>query len=117
MPSVNLNYTPLTNPFIWFANVGAFNDFIGSITVTIDSAALPPATLSAIGAVKMVPLQVYSDPILNQTFLTINLDDGSSAQVPSHDFAVDMAEKLDDLSLKYEELILSLIDAGIMSPS
>lgn len=120
MPAaINPTFTPLTDPVIWFATVQAFNQFIGSLSFTVDSVNLPPATTEAIGGVKMAELASYTPAVLAPTYVNMIADedgDGVPEQypVPTRVAYDALQAKLDALATSYDNLLTALEAAGIL---
>jgi hypothetical protein len=118
MPAAaSLTFTPLTDPIVWFATVQAFNNFIGSITVSVASGNLPAATTLAIGGVKMAELATYTPVAVVPTWVTIISDEAAdgtpeSTLVPSQEAYNDLKTKLDNLATSYNNLLTALVAAG-----
>ncbi len=114
--SASLNFTPLTDPFQFFATHTAFNNWVGSITVNISSINLPPATTVDIGAVKKASVANYNAVTLDLTYLGITTavdGDGVNRQYVAADVTT-----MDALKVKFDAIsaqLAALQDALVAS--
>lgn len=112
--SVNVNFEPLTDPFIWFATVDAFNAWAGNLTVSITSGNLPAATTDAQGAVMQAGVVNFVDNAVVPTWVVIAMDGGGGVNVPSQQAYTDLKNKVDAMALAFDALLANLKASGQM---
>lgn len=112
--NVPVNYTPLTDPFIWFANVAAFNAWAGALSVSISSSSVPAATTTENGVVKQTTVLTYTPAVITQTYFTLNTDEGS-VDLASKQYVDDLNTKVTDLATTVQSLITLMKAAGQMA--
>lgn len=118
MPAVpaTLNFTPLTDPLVWFPDKDAFNAWFASITVDIDGGNLPEATTTTFGAVKEATLAVYNPETVVPTYVNLATEDPvgnpTQTQIPSKQAYLDLLTKVDNLAIKFKALMDAQADAG-----
>lgn len=113
MPAVpaTLNFTPLTDPLIWFPNKDAFNAFMSRITVSLDGVNLPVATVTTYGGVKEATIATYVPAVVTPTYVQFATEDPAGVpvvtQIPSKQAYDDLKSKVDSLGI----LIVNLMNA------
>lgn len=118
--NATLNFTPLTDPFNFFATHTAFNAWFGDITVSINAVNLPVATTIALGAVLKASVATYVATGLTLNYLGITTDeagDGTPRQYVAPDEATmnELKTKFDALSLQLAALQNSLVASGALT--
>ncbi len=114
---INVNFTPLTNPIVWFATMADFNAFMESLTVSITSTDLPVATINDAGAVKIAAIPTFSPTALSLSYVEIVTDplgDGNYTvtNVLDQVSALDLLAKVVALENQLNALQAAMVSAG-----
>lgn len=106
--AASLNFTPLTNPLIWFPTMGSFNAFIGSITVS-------DATTADEGVVKQATLATYIPAVIDVNYVEIANDEVVGiTEVPTKAAFLSLKAAHDALATKVVALLAAMETAGQM---